>query len=143
MQLNVSVPNLDQCDDLFKAFRNLYKERQVFAFRGELGSGKTTLIKKLCRDLGVTSEMSSPSFAIVNEYDSERVGSIFHFDLYRLKSERELIDIGWHDYLSQEKITFIEWPEMAGTQLPEDAVDVAIEVLDPSQHRILTITYQA
>ncbi|NQV53647.1 MAG: tRNA (adenosine(37)-N6)-threonylcarbamoyltransferase complex ATPase subunit type 1 TsaE [Flavobacteriales bacterium] len=142
MQRTVSVPSLDKCDDLIHTFRDLYQDRKVFAFHGELGAGKTTLIKVLCQDLGVTDEMSSPSFGLVNAYSSAQAEDIFHFDLYRLRSPRELVDIGWFDYLDQEKIMFIEWPEMAGELLPDDTVDVTINVDPKNQQRTLTITYQ-
>ena len=142
MQRTVSVPSLAQCDDLIHTFRALYQDRKVFAFHGELGAGKTTLIKVLCQDLGVTDEMSSPSFGLVNAYATAQADDVYHFDLYRLRSTRELVDIGWFDYLDQEKIMFIEWPEMAGELLPDDTVDVSIAVDPNNQQRTLTITYQ-
>ena len=100
------------------------------------------MIKVLCQDLGVTAEMSSPSFGLVNAYATAQADDVYHFDLYRLRSTRELVDIGWFDYLDQEKIMFIEWPEMAGELLPDDTVDVSIAVDPNNQQRTLTITYQ-
>jgi tRNA threonylcarbamoyladenosine biosynthesis protein TsaE len=141
MQRIVSMPALDQCDELKSTFQSLYADRQVFAFRGDLGAGKTTLIKILCADLGVEDEMSSPSFSLVNEYEGD-AGTILHLDLYRLKKPEELIDIGWYDYLDQGHITFVEWPEMAEELMPADTVDVRIQVDPSSDARTLTLTYE-
>ena len=141
MQLTVTVPSLDAPQEMTETFRRLYGDRKVFAFRGELGAGKTTLIKILCHDLGVDDDMSSPSFALVNEYASEEMGTIHHLDLYRLRSSEELLGIGWYDYLSSDALMFIEWPEMAEDKLPDDAVDVHVEVDPATDQRKLTITY--
>lgn len=141
MQVSVSVPTPDLSPELQSAFHDLYKDRQVFAFRGDLGAGKTTIIKLLCQDLGVDSEMSSPSFSLVNEYAGES-GRVLHMDLYRLKTPDELLDIGWQDYLEQGDKIFVEWPEKAGQHLPDDTVDIHISVDDSSDVRTLTITYE-
>lgn len=87
------------------------KER-VFLFTAPMGSGKTTFIKALCRCLGVTDTMSSPTYSIVNEYSTGN-GKIFHFDLYRLKSAEELFELGFEEYLDSGNYVFIEWPELA------------------------------
>ena len=140
MQQTVSVPSPQSCEAMINVFRDLYPHKSVFAFRGALGAGKTTLIKALCRDLGVDGEMSSPSFALVNAYEST-LGEVFHMDLYRLKDPGELVEMGWYDYLSQGKLMFVEWPERAGDQLPDDAVDVLISADPDTDHRTLTLTY--
>ncbi len=101
--------------------------RRVFTFSGELGSGKTTLIKALCTELGVESGISSPSFGIVHEY-AGRQGPVYHFDLYRLKDASELEAIGFEEYLESGHYCFIEWPEMARNVLPADPVRVSIDV---------------
>lgn len=87
------------------------KER-VFLFTAPMGSGKTTFIKALCRYLGVTDAMSSPTYSIVNEYGMDN-GKVFHFDLYRLKSSEELFELGFEEYLDSGNYVFIEWPELA------------------------------
>jgi tRNA threonylcarbamoyladenosine biosynthesis protein TsaE len=89
--------------------------RTVWFFQGEMGMGKTTLIKEICKKNGVVSEMSSPTFSIVNEYLTLTGKKIFHFDLYRLKKTQELIEIGIFEYLDSGNYCFIEWPEI----LPE------------------------
>lgn len=109
----------------------------VFAFYGEMGAGKTTFIKAICRELGVKDNISSPTFALVYEYFSESRGAIYHFDLYRIKSIVELYDLGYEDYFFGGNLCFIEWPEMAGDLLPEDAVKVYISI-NPDGSRTLT-----
>jgi len=101
---------------------------RVFAFYGEMGAGKTTFIKAICRELGVTDNISSPTFALVYEYFSESKGPIYHFDLYRVKTILELYDLGYEDYFFGGNLCFIEWPEMAGELLPEDAKKVYISI---------------
>jgi tRNA threonylcarbamoyladenosine biosynthesis protein TsaE len=115
---------------------DMLKSYQVFCFRGDLGAGKTTYIKSICRELGVKDEMSSPSFSIVNEYKTAHGETLYHFDLYRLKNEAELIDIGWYDYLNEESSLFIEWPDKAENVMPEDAVYVQIEIEADSTRKI-------
>lgn len=99
----------------------------VAAFRGAMGVGKTTFIKALCAQLGVSDPVNSPSFALVNEYLGSSGQSIYHFDLYRLKSPEELFDIGGDEYFYSGNICLIEWPEKAGEQLPEERIDVHME----------------
>ena len=101
--------------------------KKIFAFLGEMGSGKTTLIGAICAQLGVRDKVTSPTFAIVNEYFGKE--KIFHFDLFRLKSLDEALDIGIEEYLSGEACCFIEWPQVIGPLLPEETVYVTIEVI--------------
>ena len=109
---------------------------RVFALHGELGAGKTTLIKGFCAALGVHDQASSPTFAIVNEYRSEHGGPVYHFDLYRLKNAEELQGIGFTEYIDSGAYCFIEWPELAMEQLPDDALHVRLEVLPDGSRRI-------
>ncbi len=104
-----------------------YPEHRVLAFHGDLGAGKTTLIKAFCRALGVEEGTSSPSFALVNEYVGEGGMRIHHFDLYRLKDTRELEDIGFEEYLDEGGYSFIEWPELAKDLFPQDTLHVRLE----------------
>lgn len=104
-----------------------HADARIFAFTGDLGAGKTTLIKALCKVLGVADNTSSPSFAIVNEYRTGAGDPLYHFDLYRLKAAEELEGIGFHEYLDSGHYCFIEWPELAEDQLPVDALHVRIE----------------
>lgn len=100
----------------------------VVAFYGEMGAGKTTFIKALCSQLGVNDKTASPTFSIVNEYRTASGRKIYHFDLYRLKSEEELYDLGYEEYLFSGNLCLIEWPEKMGKLLPEDAVKVQVRV---------------
>ncbi|WP_374166023.1 tRNA (adenosine(37)-N6)-threonylcarbamoyltransferase complex ATPase subunit type 1 TsaE [Arcticibacter sp. MXS-1] len=102
-------------------------DARVFLFYGEMGAGKTTLIKQLCALLGSEDTASSPTFSIVNEYKSGG-GVIFHFDFYRLKDESEAMDLGYEDYFYSGNYCFVEWPEKIPNLLPESYVEVAITV---------------
>lgn len=96
-----------------------YGEYRIFCFQGELGSGKTTLISGCCSYLGSTDTMSSPTFSIVNEYKLPN-GKIYHFDLYRMKSLEEIMDIGFEEYIHSGHYCFIEWPEKVKKILPQN-----------------------
>ena len=101
---------------------------KVFAFYGKMGSGKTTFIKAVCEELGVTDVITSPTFAIVNEYHSEQTPKpIFHFDFYRIKKLEEVYDMGYEDYFYSGSLCFLEWPELIEEILPADVVKVKIE----------------
>jgi len=104
-----------------------YPVHRVFAFHGELGAGKTTLIKAFCQALGVEDGTSSPSFAIVNEYRAASGDPVYHFDLYRLKDAGELHSIGFTEYVDSGHYCFIEWPELAEELLPPDVLHVRME----------------
>lgn len=101
-------------------------DKKIILFHGEMGSGKTTLIKEICHALGVKDNMSSPTFSLVNEYKGEK-GIIYHFDLYRVKNPEECLDIGMEEYLYSGNYCFIEWPDVAKQIIPEDAAKVFIE----------------
>jgi tRNA threonylcarbamoyladenosine biosynthesis protein TsaE len=104
-------------------------DRKVFAFYGKMGAGKTTFIKAICEALGVEDVVTSPTFAIVNEYGTKQEsGKVFHFDFYRIKNLREACDIGCDEYFYSGCPCFIEWPELIEELLPEETVRVCIEV---------------
>lgn len=103
-------------------------EERIIAFNGQMGAGKTTFIKSLCQFMEVEDEVSSPTFSLVNEYFSEKYGSIYHFDLYRLKDESEAWDIGIEDYLYSGAYCFIEWPEKIRNLIPPQHVHLDIDV---------------
>ena len=119
-----------EAPDIARLILQSHADHRVFALHGELGAGKTTLIKAFCQALGVTDATSSPSFAIVNEYRTASGEPVYHFDLYRLRDARELLDIGFEEYLDSGAYCFIEWPELAEDRLPLDVLHVTIEVAD-------------
>ncbi len=116
----------------------LLPERGVVMFEGEMGAGKTTLIKHLCAILGVTDDVSSPTYALVNEYHTETGRVIYHFDLYRLEHPEEVLDIGIEEYFSDRALSFIEWPDRLGVFAPEDAI--RIKVVDTGTERVISLT---
>ncbi len=129
---------LTTIDDAARQFVEAIGDRTVFAFFGGMGAGKTTFIKAVCQQMGVTEDMvSSPTFAIVNEYEGSR-GSIYHFDFYRIRQISEAVNMGFDDYLYSGNLCFIEWPELVEPLLPEDTVRVTIEE-QPDGSRILSM----
>lgn len=111
------------------------QNKKLIAFKGDLGAGKTTLIKEVCKQLGVVEHLSSPSFALVNEYESDD-GAIFHFDFYRLRSPEEALDFGLEDYFAQESYCLMEWPERIEGLLPEESLCIQLEILDAEKRRL-------
>ncbi|MFN4198424.1 MAG: tRNA (adenosine(37)-N6)-threonylcarbamoyltransferase complex ATPase subunit type 1 TsaE [Flavobacterium sp.] len=108
----------------------------VWLFHGQMGAGKTTLIKSLSRELGVKDTTASPTFSLVNEYTTAN-GPVYHFDLYRLKHEREAFDFGIEEYLYSGHYCFIEWPDRIPNLLPEDYVTIHIEVMESGLRRVI------
>ena len=102
-------------------------DSKIILFYGEMGAGKTTLIKEICRQLGVTDTMSSPTFSIVNQYHTSDNKIIYHFDLYRIKNTEECLDLGMEEYLFSGNYCFIEWPEVALPLLPEKYYSLSIK----------------
>ncbi|MDQ3051899.1 MAG: tRNA (adenosine(37)-N6)-threonylcarbamoyltransferase complex ATPase subunit type 1 TsaE [Bacteroidota bacterium] len=111
---------------------------RVFAFYGDMGSGKTTFIKEICRQLGVSEVVTSPTFTIVNEYCSGTGEPIYHFDFYRIKSESEAFDLGYENYLYSGNYCFVEWPDRISSLLPLKFATVLINTKD--EERIITLT---
>jgi tRNA threonylcarbamoyladenosine biosynthesis protein TsaE len=107
-----------------------FPDHRVFAMYGKMGAGKTTFIQAICNYLGSDDNVTSPTFAIINEYKTEDLSSIFHFDFYRIENLEEAYDLGYEDYLFSGNYCFIEWPEMIESLLPENIVKVQIEVFD-------------
>jgi tRNA threonylcarbamoyladenosine biosynthesis protein TsaE len=110
-----------------------YPDSRVFAFYGRMGAGKTTFIKAICKLLGVSDLVQSPSFSIINEYNTQTGDSLFHFDFYRIKKLEEVFDIGYEDYIYSGSYCFIEWPELVEELLPPDVVKVSISG-DPERY---------
>ncbi|AWA30596.1 tRNA (adenosine(37)-N6)-threonylcarbamoyltransferase complex ATPase subunit type 1 TsaE [Flavobacterium magnum] len=110
---------------------------KVILFNGSMGAGKTTLIKSLARQLGVTGATSSPTFSLVNEYEAADGHKVFHFDVYRLKSESEAYDMGMDDYLYSGEWCFIEWAEKIPTLVPQQHSVITISVLGDGTRRLV------
>jgi tRNA threonylcarbamoyladenosine biosynthesis protein TsaE len=116
-------------------------EGKVWIFEGELGAGKTTLIKELCEQLEVVDNVSSPTFSIVNEYETTEGETIYHFDFYRIKSEAEAADIGVDEYFYSGNYCFIEWPSKIPSLLPEEYLKITLILVSENQRKILLERY--
>ena len=124
--MTLTITNIDNINITVKKFISAIGENKVIAFYGKMGAGKTTFIKALCEELGVRDVITSPTFAIVNEYNASNQ-SIFHFDFYRIKKIEEVYDMGYEDYIYSGNLCLIEWPELIEELLPEDTLRVTIE----------------
>ena len=133
--MEIRIENLDNIRAAAREFIQHMGEARVFAFYGKMGAGKTTFVKAICEELGVEDVITSPTFAIINEYsidnhDIQRsafnVQRIYHFDFYRIKKLEEVYDMGYEDYFYSGALCFIEWPELIEEILPDDAVRVSI-----------------
>lgn len=134
----IEITALDRINDAARRFVEKMGDNTVFAFRGDMGAGKTTFIKAVCEQLGVEDVINSPTFAIVNEYRSGSGELIYHFDFYRINKPEEAYDFGYEDYFYSGAVCFIEWPEKVEDLLPSDCVNVFIEETDNGV-RILTM----
>jgi len=134
MEITFSLDEINNVAELIVAA----KPNKVLLFNGEMGAGKTTFIKQLCKTLGVTEATSSPTFSLVNEYETTDNQIIYHFDFYRLKKETEALDMGVDDYLYSGHWCFIEWAENIANLLPENYSTITIEVL-PDEKRLLKL----
>jgi tRNA threonylcarbamoyladenosine biosynthesis protein TsaE len=132
--MEIRIQDLAHIREAAREFVQQIGERTVFAFYGKMGAGKTTFIKAVCEELGVSDVITSPTFAIVNEYaigswpfaPSPQPSAIYHFDFYRIKKLEEVYDMGYEDYFYSGALCFIEWPELIEELLPDDAVRVTI-----------------
>jgi tRNA threonylcarbamoyladenosine biosynthesis protein TsaE len=127
-------------EHIYDAARDLLRHfpgKRIFAFYGEMGAGKTTFIQALCRNMQVDENVTSPTFALVNEYrDRSRQKTIFHFDFYRIESVEEAMDMGYEDYFFSDAICLIEWPEKIAGLLPPGTLRIKIEVLESGLRRL-------
>lgn len=126
--MTINIDSIDHIRESAKEFIAQMGDSTIFAFFGNMGAGKTTFIKAICEELGVEDVITSPTFAIVNEYHSPSLTRpIYHFDFYRVKKLEEVYDMGYEDYFYSGSLCFIEWPELAEELLPDDAVKVEIK----------------
>ena len=126
---------LDTIHIVSNHIKDLINNYTIFLFEGDMGSGKTTLIKQIVKDIGISENVKSPTFSLVNEYiENELI--IFHFDLYRINKENELDNIGFYEYLDSGKLCFIEWPNIAIQNIYKDYVLIKISVTSDSEREI-------
>ncbi|MDE6528633.1 MAG: tRNA (adenosine(37)-N6)-threonylcarbamoyltransferase complex ATPase subunit type 1 TsaE, partial [Muribaculaceae bacterium] len=139
MKHKIEIENAGALPKAAQEFASLMGDETVYAFYGEMGAGKTTFIRELCRALGVEEDLAnSPSFSIINEYRSDTTAElIYHFDLYRLESVDEALEIGVEDYFDSGALCLLEWPERIEPLLPDDTVKVTVTV-NPDDSRTLT-----
>ncbi len=124
--MEIKISSLDNIRHSARLFIDQMGNGKIFAFYGNMGAGKTTFIKSLCEELGVEEVVNSPTFSIINEYDTLSGERIFHFDFYRLNKPEEALQFGVDDYFYSGNICFIEWPEKIGNLLPDNHVEVYI-----------------
>jgi tRNA threonylcarbamoyladenosine biosynthesis protein TsaE len=125
--MEIVINNIKDINKAARTFIDYMPEGNVIAFYGNMGAGKTTFIKALCEELGVEDEVTSPTFAIVNEYTCTNAPSkIYHFDFYRIKKLEEVYDMGYEDYFYSDSLCLIEWPELIEELLPDDVTKVHI-----------------
>ena len=124
--MKITIKSLDAIHEAAREFIKNMGKGHVFAFYGKMGAGKTTFIKAICEELGVEDVITSPTFAIVNEYHTTTNDVIYHFDFYRIKKLEEVYDMGYEEYFYSGALCFLEWPELIEEILPEDAVAVTI-----------------
>lgn len=127
--MKLEINNLNEIESVAKQFLVATEGKRHFAFYGSMGAGKTTFIKAVCEQLGTTDTVSSPSFAIINEYNSNS-GKIFHFDFYRIKNLEEAYNLGYEDYFFGDDYCFVEWPVKIEELMPEHFTIVKVSVDD-------------
>lgn len=126
--MEIRIDNLDNIREAAHRFIAAIGESTVIAFYGKMGAGKTTFIKAVCEELGVDDVITSPTFAIVNEYRGEGIPPVYHFDFYRIDRIEEAFDFGYEEYFYGGDLCLVEWPEKIESLLPDDAMTVRIEV---------------
>ena len=124
--MEIKIQDIEHIREAAREFIQHIGDHRVFAFYGKMGAGKTTFVKAICEELGVEDVITSPTFAIVNEYTDGNGQPVFHFDFYRIKKLEEVYDMGYEDYFYSGALCFIEWPELIEEILPDDAVRVSI-----------------
>ena len=124
--MELKINHIDDINEVARQFVDQMGDHKIFAFYGKMGAGKTTFIKAMCEELGVTDVTNSPTFAIVNEYMDGKGETIYHFDFYRIKRVEEVYDIGFDEYIYSGNLCLMEWPELIEQLLPEETVRVDI-----------------
>ena len=135
MERVIEIQSLDELDRVAEVVVESLDGRTVVAFDAPMGAGKTTLISRIARYLGSEDDVTSPTFAIVNQYEGRR--TIYHFDMYRIERVEEALDFGSEEYLSSGELCLVEWPEKIEALLPDDTMVVRIEILSDSARRFV------
>jgi tRNA threonylcarbamoyladenosine biosynthesis protein TsaE len=130
------VSDLSQLQKTAEELIKNFPDERVFAFYGAMGAGKTTFIKAICKELGSDDYVTSPTFALINEYSTSSGSVIYHFDFYRIKKIEEAFDLGYEDYIYSGNYCFIEWPEMIESLLPAGIVEVRIKETEKNKRSI-------
>lgn len=144
MQLNskimtIKISSENEIDRAAAEFLKALGNEKHIAFHAPMGAGKTTFISALCRALGVSDDVSSPTFSIINEYRTSEGKPIYHFDFYRIEDRREAMDLGLDDYFDSGALCLMEWPENVADFLPDDTVNVEIRVNDKGERELITV----
>ncbi|MFT4032900.1 MAG: tRNA (adenosine(37)-N6)-threonylcarbamoyltransferase complex ATPase subunit type 1 TsaE [Siphonobacter sp.] len=134
----IYCPSLTELSETARQILAFGKDQNVWLFEGEMGAGKTTFIKALCRELGVLQTVQSPTFGLVNEYLTDQGETVYHFDFYRIKSEMEALDMGVEEYFDSGDFCFVEWPSRITGLWPDDRLEIEISV-DEQQQRIFLL----
>ena len=135
--MEIKIQSLEHINEAAREFIAAMGDNTVFALYGKMGAGKTTFIKALCQELGVEDVVTSPTFAVINEYRSDIAGElIYHFDFYRIKKLEEVYDMGYEDYFYSGALCFIEWPELVEELLPGNTIKVTIEELEDRSRKL-------
>lgn len=137
MNVTLEIPSLDKINQVAREFIRNMGDATVFAFYGNMGAGKTTFIKAICEELGISEGVNSPTFAIVNEYRSDTTGElVYHFDFYRINKIEEVYDLGYEDYFYSGALCFLEWSEKVEELLPPETVMVTIKEVENSARMV-------
>ncbi|MBR4116245.1 MAG: tRNA (adenosine(37)-N6)-threonylcarbamoyltransferase complex ATPase subunit type 1 TsaE [Bacteroidales bacterium] len=134
--MEITINSIDEIAQAARDFKAAIGDHRVIAFHGEMGAGKTTFIKALCAEFGVTDNVASPTFAIINEYLAGDGSTIYHFDLYRMETIADLQNIGVEDYFYSGNFCLVEWPELAEPLFPNNVLNVTITVLPDKTRKI-------
>ncbi len=134
----ITIENIDQLDRAAEEFIKHTEGNNIFAFYGSMGAGKTSLIKAICKKLGSIDTVTSPSFTLVNVYNTADGDTIYHFDFFRIKTSTEVFDFGFEEYLDSGKKCFMEWPERVESLLPAETLKVYITV-NPDNSRVVKL----
>lgn len=137
--MKIVLRNTSKIPEVVKLLLTLSKGKKLFAFYGPMGSGKTTIIKAICSELGAVSQTASPSFTLVNEYLTKDGETLYHIDFYRIKKQEEVFDFGIEEYFASGSYCFMEWPELIEEILPPETYKIRITVGE-KEERYLEVT---